>query len=168
MSSQKYPKVTGYFLVEKIGGGAYSRVFHAVNMQEYCVATCKVPVLTSDTTEKVIKAANKEMCIHTTLKHANILKFLNATVVGLKYQDRFVLGIYMLLSIGIILYTLLPSSASRFYFVANSLAQPSANTPWEELMEHIQEYLRYMTGKIFSEELWNCFGKEYKGWRIGT
>ncbi|KAJ7089095.1 kinase-like domain-containing protein [Mycena epipterygia] len=99
MTSTKYPKVVGYELVQQIGGGGFSRVFRAVNVQDHRVAACKVIVLTPETTDKERKTVDKEMRIHAALKHVNILEFMNAVVVELKHQHHFVPGIYMLLEL---------------------------------------------------------------------
>ncbi|KAJ6584208.1 CAMK/CAMKL/CHK1 protein kinase [Mycena sp. CBHHK59/15] len=99
MSAPKYPKVVGYELVQQIGGGGFSKVFRAVNIQDHRVAACKVIVLTPETSEKDRKTIDKEMRIHAALKHTNILEFLNAVVVELKHQRHYVPGIYMLLEL---------------------------------------------------------------------
>ncbi|KAJ7017039.1 kinase-like domain-containing protein [Mycena alexandri] len=99
MTSVKYPKVVGYDLVQQIGGGGFSKVFRAVNIQEHRVAACKVIVLTPDTSEKDRKTIEKEMRIHAALKHINILEFKDAVVVELKHQQHFVPGFYMLLEL---------------------------------------------------------------------
>ncbi|KAJ7127342.1 kinase-like domain-containing protein [Mycena filopes] len=99
MASAKYPKVVGYDLVQQIGGGGFSKVFRAVNIQEHRVAACKVITLTLETSEKERKTIEKEMRIHAALKHSNILEFMDAVVVELKHQHHFVPGFYMLLEL---------------------------------------------------------------------
>ncbi|KAK7007869.1 kinase domain-containing protein [Favolaschia claudopus] len=99
MASAKYPKVAGYDLVKHIGGGGFSRVFRAVNFKDHRVAACKVIVLTPETTEKERKTIDKEMRIHSQLKHENILEFIDAAVVELKHQAHFIPGYYMLLEL---------------------------------------------------------------------
>ncbi|KAJ7321709.1 kinase-like domain-containing protein [Mycena albidolilacea] len=99
MASTKYPKVVGYELIQQIGGGGFSRVFRAVNIKEHRVAACKVIVLTPETSEKDRKTIEKEMRIHSQLKHRNILEFLDVVVVELKHQEHFVPGFYMLLEL---------------------------------------------------------------------
>ncbi|KAJ7725700.1 kinase-like domain-containing protein [Mycena metata] len=99
MASAKYPKVVGYDLVQQIGGGGFSKVFRAVNVQEHRVAACKVITLTPETSEKDRKTIEKEMRIHAALKHINILEFKDAVVVELKHQQHFVPGFYMLLEL---------------------------------------------------------------------
>ncbi|KAL4064782.1 kinase-like domain-containing protein [Scleroderma yunnanense] len=93
----KYPKVVGYELIQKIGGGGYSSVFRAVHIENHLVAACKLIQITERTTEKDRKTVDKEMKIHSALKHKNIVEFLNAAVVELKYKHNYVPGIYMLL-----------------------------------------------------------------------
>ncbi|KAF8883805.1 kinase-like domain-containing protein [Infundibulicybe gibba] len=99
MSAQKYPKVVGYDLVQQIGGGGFSTVFRAVNIEEHRVAACKLVALTDQTTETDRKTVEKEMRVHAALKHENVLEFLNAVVVELKHRHRFVPGIYILLEL---------------------------------------------------------------------
>lgn len=63
------------------------------------MAACKVIVLTPETSEKDRKTIEKEMRIHSQLKHRNILEFLDVVVVELKHQEHFVPGFYMLLEL---------------------------------------------------------------------
>ncbi|KAJ7078735.1 kinase-like domain-containing protein [Mycena belliarum] len=99
MASPKYPKVVGYELVERVGGGGFSQVFRAVNISDHRVAACKVITLRPETTEKERKTIEKEMRIHAVLKHVNVLEFLDAVIVELKHQDRYVPGFYLLLEL---------------------------------------------------------------------
>lgn len=93
----KYPKVLGYELIQQIGGGGYSRVFRAVNVEQHSVAACKLMHIDENTTEKERKTMDKEMQIHLALKHKNVLEFLNAVVVEPKFKAHYVPGVYMLL-----------------------------------------------------------------------
>ncbi|EIW85898.1 CAMK CAMKL CHK1 protein kinase [Coniophora puteana RWD-64-598 SS2] len=95
----KYPKVAGYELVQQIGGGSFSTVFRAVNIEKHTVAACKVIHISENTTEKERTSVDKEIRIHTVLKHRNVLEFLHAIVVDLKYKDKYVPGIYMVLEL---------------------------------------------------------------------
>ncbi|KAG6330497.1 hypothetical protein ID866_8593 [Astraeus odoratus] len=61
------------------------------------VAACKLVHVTENTTDKDRKTVEKEMKIHTALKHENVLEFLEAAIVELKYQHHYIPGIYMLL-----------------------------------------------------------------------
>jgi len=72
-------------------------VFRAVHLENHLVAACKLVQITEHTTEKDRKTVDKEMKIHSALKHKNILEFLNAAVVEPKYKYHYVPGIYMLL-----------------------------------------------------------------------
>ncbi|KDR70014.1 hypothetical protein GALMADRAFT_76739 [Galerina marginata CBS 339.88] len=89
----------GYELVDQIGGGGFSSVFRAVNIPEHRVAACKLIMFTEETTEKDRKNIEKEMRVHSALKHSNVLEFLNAVVVELKHKLTYVPGIYMLLEL---------------------------------------------------------------------
>ncbi|KAF9445891.1 CAMK/CAMKL/CHK1 protein kinase [Macrolepiota fuliginosa MF-IS2] len=99
MSAVKYPKIIGYELVEQIGGGGFSSVFRAANLEEHRVAACKVIALTPGTTDKQRKSVDKEMRVHSALKHRNVLEFLNAVVVELKHAHLYFPGIYMLMEL---------------------------------------------------------------------
>lgn len=68
-----------------------------MDVKNHRVAACKLVHITDKTTENDRKKVDKEMKIHDALKHQNILEFISAVVVELKYKDRYVPGIYMLL-----------------------------------------------------------------------
>lgn len=72
-------------------------VFRAVNLVEDLTAACKLVIISPSTTEKDRKTMEREMRIHSVLKHANILKFMDAVVVELMHCHTYVPGIYMLL-----------------------------------------------------------------------
>ncbi|KAH0835916.1 kinase-like domain-containing protein [Lanmaoa asiatica] len=116
----KYPKVAGYELIQQVGGGGFlevtfapstdafrlflsshdhthSSVFQAVHIDNHRVAACKLIYITDETTDKERKTVDKEMKIHVALKHRNVLEFISAAVVELKYKHHYVPGIYMLL-----------------------------------------------------------------------
>ncbi|KAG6856812.1 hypothetical protein H0H87_000511 [Tephrocybe sp. NHM501043] len=80
MSSTKYPKV-------------------AVNLEDHRVAACKVIAFTDKSTDADRKNTEKEMRIHSALKHQHVLEFLNAVVVELKHQHLYIPGIYMLMEL---------------------------------------------------------------------
>ncbi|KAN0084367.1 Protein kinase-like domain containing protein [Tylopilus felleus] len=94
----KYPEVAGgYKLEREIGGGGFSKVFRAVDVKNHQIAACKLIYITDKTTEKDRKTVDKEMKIHAALKHRNVLEFISAVIVELKYEHLYVPGIYMLL-----------------------------------------------------------------------
>lgn len=95
----RYPKVAGYQLVREIGGGGFSTVFQAVHIEDHRVAACKLVRLTSQTKEQEKKMLDKEMRVHSALKHANVLEFLNAIIVDPDKPSPYVPGVYMLLEI---------------------------------------------------------------------
>jgi serine/threonine protein kinase len=74
-----------------------ARVFRAVNVEDHRVAACKMITLTETMNEKDRKSIDKEMRVHSALKHIHVLEFMNAVVVEPKHKDRYVPGIYMLL-----------------------------------------------------------------------
>ncbi|KAF9065026.1 CAMK/CAMKL/CHK1 protein kinase [Rhodocollybia butyracea] len=97
--SAKYAKVLGYDLIQQIGGGGFSTVFRAVNLEEHRVAACKLVSLNEQTTEKERKTIEKEIRIHSILKHVHVLEFIGAVTVEPKHKDFYVPGIYMLLEL---------------------------------------------------------------------
>ncbi|KAE9394336.1 CAMK/CAMKL/CHK1 protein kinase [Gymnopus androsaceus JB14] len=97
--SVKYATVAGYELVQQIGGGGFSSVFRAVNVEEHRVAACKVVLFNDQTTEKDRKNIEKEIRVHSLLKHVHVLEFISAIAVERKHQDLFVPGIYILLEL---------------------------------------------------------------------
>lgn len=72
-------------------------MFQAVHVENHQVAACKLIYITDETTDKERKSVDKEMKIQAALKHRNILEFISAVVVELKYKHHYVPGIYMLL-----------------------------------------------------------------------
>lgn len=74
-------------------------MFRAANLSASRTAACKVIKITAATTDKERKTVEKEMRVHSALKHANILEFINAIVVELKHQHIYHPGIYMLLEL---------------------------------------------------------------------
>nr|GAT49466.1 predicted protein [Mycena chlorophos] len=99
MATQKYPKVVGYDLVQQIGGGGFSRVFRAVNIEAHLVAACKFLPITPQTTDKERRNIEKEMRIHNSLKHENCLAFIDACVVDLHHQSKYIPGFYLLMEL---------------------------------------------------------------------
>ena len=63
------------------------------------VAACKVVALTPQTTKQERKELNKEIQVHSTLKHVNILEFIDAFIVEPDGRSPYVPGVYMLLEI---------------------------------------------------------------------
>ena len=72
-------------------------VFRAVDVENHQVAACKLILITDKTTESDRKVVDKEMKIHSALKHRNIVKFITAVIVEPKFKRHYVPGIYMLL-----------------------------------------------------------------------
>ncbi|KAJ2911555.1 hypothetical protein MD484_g8862, partial [Candolleomyces efflorescens] len=102
MSSSKgptWPKICGYELTQEIGGGGFSTVYRATNLKEHRVAACKVIALTEKTSEKERKNVEKEMRVHSALKHKNVLEFLAALSVEMKHKLVYHPGIYILLEL---------------------------------------------------------------------
>ncbi|KAF4622994.1 hypothetical protein D9613_001342 [Agrocybe pediades] len=97
MGGPQFPKVAGFQLVAEVGGGGFATVYRAVNIETEQVAACKVMKLTEETTDKERKLVEREMRIHSSLKHNNVLEFLNAVVVEVKHRALYFPGIYMLL-----------------------------------------------------------------------
>ena len=74
-------------------------MYRAVNITDQKVAACKMVALTKETTEAERKTLDKEMRVHTALKHKNVLEFFNAFVVEPKKPSPYHPGIYMLLEL---------------------------------------------------------------------
>lgn len=74
-------------------------VYKAVNFDEHRVAACKVILLTDETTEKERKTLDKEIRVHSAMKHPNVLEFFNAAIVENEANVRYVPAIYMLLEL---------------------------------------------------------------------
>ncbi|KAL1939250.1 hypothetical protein VTO73DRAFT_10053 [Trametes versicolor] len=77
-SSYRLPSVAGYKLVKQIGGGGFSIVYQAVNVDLGRVAACKVIAITPETDEAQLKAIEKEIRVQSALKHPNILELIGA------------------------------------------------------------------------------------------
>jgi serine/threonine-protein kinase Chk1 len=63
------------------------------------VAACKVVALTPETKPYDRKMIEKEMQVHSALKHPNVLEFINAIIVEANGRSRYHPGIYMLLEL---------------------------------------------------------------------
>ncbi|KAH0578175.1 hypothetical protein H2248_004050 [Termitomyces sp. 'cryptogamus'] len=88
-----------YMLVNQIGSSRFSIIFHTVNFLMHLVTACKLITFTPTTTPTTCKFTEKEIRIHSILKHPHILKFLNAIVVKTKHAHLYMLGIYMLMEL---------------------------------------------------------------------
>ncbi|KAH8109952.1 CAMK/CAMKL/CHK1 protein kinase [Phellopilus nigrolimitatus] len=95
----KHPRVVGFQLIERIGGGGFSTVYKAVNFESRRVAACKVIALTEETTSKDRKTLDKEIRVHAAMKHTNVLEFMNAVIVENDGRTKYFPGIYMLLEL---------------------------------------------------------------------
>ncbi|KAI5122878.1 hypothetical protein M0805_003330 [Coniferiporia weirii] len=95
----KHPRVVGFQLIERIGGGGFSTVYKAVNFDAHRVAACKVIALTEETTAQERKTLDKEIRVHAAMKHTNVLEFLNAVIVENDGRTKYFPGIYMLLEL---------------------------------------------------------------------
>lgn len=63
------------------------------------MAACKVVALTPETKSYDRKMIEKEMQVHSALKHANVIEFINAIIVEANGRSRYHPGIYMLLEL---------------------------------------------------------------------
>jgi serine/threonine-protein kinase Chk1 len=75
----------------------YPSVFRAVHVEDHRVAACKLISFSPETSEKDRKTIEKEMRVHSALKHRNVLEFIDAVVVEPQHKHRYLPGIYMLL-----------------------------------------------------------------------
>ncbi|KAI0051546.1 Pkinase-domain-containing protein [Auriscalpium vulgare] len=97
MPQQGFPKIAGYRLVKQVGGGGFSIVYQAVHIEDHRVAACKVVSLTPKTTNAERKSLDKEMRVHSALKHKNVLEFINAVIVEPDGKTPYYPAFYMLL-----------------------------------------------------------------------
>ncbi|SNX85979.1 related to checkpoint kinase chk1 [Melanopsichium pennsylvanicum] len=86
-TGQAYPPVLDYRLVQLIGGGGFSKVFRAVNPSSKSnpVAAIKVISYAPNRSNKYPidrRALQKEVQVHSILKHPNVLEFLGAVERG--------------------------------------------------------------------------------------
>ena len=72
-------------------------MFRAVHFEDHRVAACKLVSLSPETSDKDRKKIEKEIRVHSALKHPNVLEFIDAVVVEPKHSHHYVPGIYMLL-----------------------------------------------------------------------
>ncbi|KDN36029.1 hypothetical protein RSAG8_11115, partial [Rhizoctonia solani AG-8 WAC10335] len=93
-----YPKIGGYSIRDCIGGGGFSRVFRAINYETRATAACKVVLITSDTPPAQRKDLEKEIKVHSLLKHINVLEFLRCKTIE-ESESKYVPGVYMLLEL---------------------------------------------------------------------
>ena len=75
------------------------RVYKAVNFESQRVAACKVIAITPDTTAHDRKMLDKEIRVHSAMKHVNVLEFLNAVIVENDGRTKYFPGFYMLLEL---------------------------------------------------------------------
>ncbi|CDW97359.1 hypothetical protein [Sporisorium scitamineum] len=86
-TGQSYPPVLDYRIVQLIGGGGFSKVFRAVNpsSKNNPVAAIKVISYAPNRSNKYPidrRALQKEVQVHSILKHPNVLEFLGAVERG--------------------------------------------------------------------------------------
>ncbi|CAE6447974.1 unnamed protein product [Rhizoctonia solani] len=94
-----YPKIGGYSIRDCIGGGGFSKVFRAINYETRATAACKVVLITSDTPPAQRKDLEKEIKVHSLLKHINVLEFLRCKTIEESESSKYVPGVYMLLEL---------------------------------------------------------------------
>ncbi|KAG7086230.1 hypothetical protein E1B28_002201 [Marasmius oreades] len=94
-----FPKINGFQIYETLGGGGFSTVYKAVHVEDDRVVACKVIPLTEQTTEKERKDAEKEMRIHSQLKHQHVLEFYNGAILEPRPPTRYIPGFYMMLEL---------------------------------------------------------------------
>ncbi|KAK1223365.1 Chk1 protein kinase [Marasmius sp. AFHP31] len=101
LNTSAFPKINGFQIVSQLGGGGFSTVYRAVNTAENKVAACKYIRLTGQTTPKERKDAEKEMRIHSQLKHRHVLEFYAAAVLepGSSKAMNYLPGFYMMLEL---------------------------------------------------------------------
>ena len=63
------------------------------------MAACKVVSLQEDTSSQKRKMIEKEIRVHSAMKHNNVLEFYNALIVEASVNPKYFPGIYMLLEL---------------------------------------------------------------------
>lgn len=105
-TGQAYPTVLGYQIVQLLGGGGFSRVFRAVNpnAKQYQQAAVKVVSYAPSRHRQPVdrRALQKEVQIHSILKHPNVLAFLGSVeyTQSTPAPSNYVRGLYILLELG--------------------------------------------------------------------
>ncbi|KAI3603780.1 camk camkl chk1 protein kinase [Moniliophthora roreri] len=94
-----FPKIKGFQIVQEIGGGGFSTVYKAVDVENHRVAACKHIPLTPKTTPKARKDAEKEMRIHAQLKHPNVLEFYDGAILEPQHAQKYTPGYYLLMEL---------------------------------------------------------------------
>ncbi|QRV91004.1 Serine/threonine-protein kinase [Ceratobasidium sp. AG-Ba] len=94
-----YPKIGNYTIRDCIGGGGFSRVFRAINYETRATAACKVVLITSETPSSQRKDLEKEIKVHSLLKHVNVLEFYRYKAIEESESSKYVPGVYMLLEL---------------------------------------------------------------------
>ncbi|KAG8712943.1 Chk1 protein kinase [Ceratobasidium sp. 394] len=94
-----YPKIGNFTIRDCIGGGGFSRVFRAINYETRATAACKVVLITSETPPSQRKDLEKEIKVHSLLKHVNVLEFYRYKTIEESESSKYVPGVYMLLEL---------------------------------------------------------------------
>lgn len=94
-----YPKIGNFTIRDCIGGGGFSRVFRAINYETRATAACKVVLITSETPQSQRKDLEKEIKVHSLLKHINVLEFYRFKTIEESESSKYVPGVYMLLEL---------------------------------------------------------------------
>lgn len=68
-------------------------------MESHRVAACKVVAITSETTPQDRKSLDKEMRVHSAMKHQYVLEFYSAFIVEDEPKTKYFPGVYMLLEL---------------------------------------------------------------------
>ncbi|PWN48576.1 Pkinase-domain-containing protein [Violaceomyces palustris] len=83
-TGQSYPTVLDYKIVQLLGGGGFSKVFRAINpnSSSHPVAAIKVISYAASSSSRTApidrRSLQKEVQVHSILKHPNVLEFLGA------------------------------------------------------------------------------------------
>ncbi|KAJ9100034.1 hypothetical protein QFC20_005558 [Naganishia adeliensis] len=105
-----FARVSGYELWDQIGSGGFSKVFRATHPGGK-VAAVKLVFLTQPNnpalgpvqvaSEEDIKLLKKEVQVHRTMKHSNVLEFMDSLLVDQRHKgmENAVPGLYMLLEL---------------------------------------------------------------------
>ncbi|KAG8805927.1 Chk1 protein kinase [Serendipita sp. 400] len=94
--SKGFPTVAGFKLIQRLGGGGFASVYKAMD-KSGVVAACKVIAMNRKTPEKEKKVVTKEIQVHSTLVHDNIIRLKDALIVPDDGQTKYTPGAYLLM-----------------------------------------------------------------------
>ncbi|KIM33560.1 hypothetical protein M408DRAFT_157007 [Serendipita vermifera MAFF 305830] len=96
LDASSFPPISGFRLVEQLGGGGFASVYKAID-KGGVVAACKVIAMNKATPDKERKVIHKEIQVHSTLVHDNIIRLKDALILEDDGSSKYIPGAYLLL-----------------------------------------------------------------------